>query len=325
MREITYREAVNEAIKEEMRKDDKIVAYGEDIAEFGGDYQCTVGVLEEFGPERVKNTPISEAVIAGASIGMAAAGLRPLAEISYDDFLFIAGDQIVNQMAKLRYMTGGQLKLPITLRTTMGGGPSAAAQHAQTVYGMFMNVPGLKIVCPGTPYDAKGILKSAIRDNNPVLVFEHVFLYDDKGEVPEEEYYVPIGKADVKREGKDITLVALSLMVSKSLNVAKKMEEKGIDVEVVDPISLAPLDTETIINSVKKTGRVVIASNGPKTNGAGAEISAMISEQAFEYLESPIYRVAEKDCPIPFSPVLENYVLPQEEDIIEAIERIMSL
>ena len=325
MREITYREAINEALKEEMRKDDKVVLFGEDIAEYGGAFQVTKGLLKEFGSDRVKNTPISEVAIIGTAIGSSIVGLRPIAELMFNDFIFVAGDQVVNQMAKLRYMTGGQLKLPLTVRMPMGAGLSQAAQHAQCVMGMFINVPGLKIVCPSNPYDAKGILKSAIRDNNPVLVFEHCMLYDMKGEVPENDYTIPLGKADIKREGKDITIVAISQMVGKSLNVAKKMGEKGIDIEVIDPISLVPLDIDTIINSVKKTGKVIVTYNGPTSNGAGTEIVAKISEFAFDYLDSPIYRVAEKDCPIPFAPDLESYIIPQEEDIVEAIEKIIDL
>lgn len=322
MREIKFSEAVSETLKEEMRLDDKIIVYGEDIAKQGGPFQDTKGLFNEFGSKRVRNTPVSEAAFTGAAVGAAAVGLRPVISIQLDDFIFIAGDQIVNQLAKLRYMTGGQIKLPVTIRTTMGGF-SQAAQHSQCLMGMFMNVPGLKIVCPSTPYIAKGILKSAIRDNNPVLVFEYLTLYDMKGEVPEEEYLLPLGKAQIHRKGKDVTLVAISFMVSKSMNVARKMEKEGIDVEVIDPVSLMPLDMETIINSVKKTGRLIVAYNGPITNGAGTEIVARISNLAFEYLKSPTYRVAEKDCPIPFSPVLENFIVPQEEDIIEAIKAIL--
>ena len=325
MREITYREALTEAYIEEMEKDKNIVAIGEDIAEHGGAFGVTKGLLDKFGPERVKNTPISEEAIAGAAIGASLVGLRPIAEFMFDDFLPVAGDQIVNQMPKLRYMSGGQLKLPLTLRMPMGGGLSQAAQHAQCVMGMYMNVPGLKIVVPSTPYDAKGIFKSAIKDNNPVLIFEHLMLYDNKGVVPQEEYYIPIGKADIKKEGKDITIIAISEMVIKSLKVAEKFKNKGIDIEVIDPISLVPLDTDTIVNSVKKTGRVIVAYNGPKSSGAGTEIVARINELAFEYLDSPIYRVAEKDCPIPFAPVLEREVLPQEEDIIKAVNKILHI
>lgn len=323
MREITYRDALNEALHEEMKRDERIVMFGEDIAEHGGAFQVTKGLLKEFGCDRVKNTPISEVAIVGTAVGAAAVGLRPVVEIMFDDFLPIAGDQVVNQLAKLRYMTGGQLKLPVTIRMAMGAGLSQAAQHAQCLVGMYMNVPGLKIVCPSTPYDAKGALKSSIRDDSPVLFFEHLMLYDMKGEVPEQEFSVPLGRADVIKEGKDITIVAVSHMVSKSLRVADKMEKDGISVEVIDPISLVPLDIDTIIDSVKKTGRVIIAYNGPMSNGAGAEIAARIAEKAFDYLDSPVFRIAEKDSPLPFSPVLESYILPQEKDIEDLIRKLV--
>ena len=323
MKEISYRDAITEALQEEMRKDEKVFIFGEDIAKHGGAFQVTKGLLQEFGDKRVKDTPISEAAIIGLAIGSSAVGIRPIAELMFDDFIFVAGDQVVNQMAKLRYMTGGQIQLPITVRMPMGAGVSQAAQHAQCVMGMFMNVPGLKIVCPSDPYDAKGITKSSIRDNSPVLIFEHLMLYDLKGEIPEEEYLVPIGKGSIKREGKDITVVAISQMVNKSLNVAKKLEKEGIDIEVIDPISLVPLDMDIIINSLKKTRKLIVAYNGPISNGAGTEIVARICEQALEYLDSPVYRVAEKDCPIPFAPVLENYVTPQEEDLIRSIKSVL--
>lgn len=323
MREIKYVEAINEALREEMARDEKVVVFGEDVAEQGGAFQATKGLFNEFGAKRVKNTPISEVAIVGTGIGAAAAGLRPAIELMFDDFLFVAGDQIVNQMAKLRYMSGGQVKVPLTIRMPMGAGLSQAAQHAQCVMGMFMNVPGIKIVCPSNPYDMKGILKSAIRDDNPVLVFEHVKLYDIKDMVPEEEYLVPIGKASIKRKGDDLTIVAISEMVYKCLNVAEKMVKLGIDIEVIDPISLVPLDINTIIESVKKTGKLIVVYNGPTTNGAGTEIVAKISELAFDHLDAPIYRVAEKDCPIPFAPVLENYVKPKEEDVIDAINKLL--
>lgn len=322
--EIMYREAINQAIAEEMERDDKIFMIGEEIGKtLGGSFQVTRGLEERFGSERIRVTPISEVAIIGAAIGSAATGLRPIAEIMFDDFIFVAGDQVVNQMAKLRYMTGGQVVLPITLRMAMGSALLSGSHHAQCVIGMFMNVPGLKIVAPSCPKDAKGILKSAIRDNNPVLVFEHILLYSLKGEVPDGDYTIPIGKADIKREGKDITIIAISQMVNKSLNVAKRMEAKGIDVEVIDPISLVPLDNETIIKSVKKTRKVIIASNGPITNGPGSEILARINDYAFDFLDAPVIRIADKDCPIPFSPVLENYVMPQEEDIVNAVEKLV--
>ncbi len=323
MRTITYREALREALEEEMKADEDIVLIGEDIAVHDGPFQVTSGLLKKFGGDRVRNTPISEVAIVGAAIGAAAAGIRPVAELMFDDFLFVAGDQIVNQMAKLTYMTGGQIKLPLVIRMPMGAGLSQAAQHAQCVMGMFMNVPGLKLVCPTTPYDAKGTLKASIRDNSPVLFFEHLSYYDTKGEVPEDDYIVPLGKASIQKEGKDITIIAVAEMVSKSINVANRLEKKGISIEVIDPISLVPLDMDTIIDSVKKTNKVIIAYNGPKTNGAGTEISARLSEYAFDYLEAPIYRIAEKDCPIPFSPKLEEVIIPQEKDIEEAVEKLL--
>jgi acetoin:2,6-dichlorophenolindophenol oxidoreductase subunit beta len=319
---ISFREALNKALEEEMINDDKVVLIGEDIAEQGGAFQVTKGLLNKFGHKRVKNTPISEVAIIGAAIGAAAVGLRPVAEIMFDDFILVAADQIINQMAKIRYMTGGQLKIPVTVRMPMGAGLSQAAQHAQCLVGMFLNIPGLKIICPSNPYDAKGILKSAIKDDNPVLFFEHINLYDIKGTVPDEEYYLEIGKADIKRTGKDLTIIAISEMVNKSLNVAKKMESFGIDTEVIDPISLSPLDHKTIISSVKKTGRAIVVYNGPVSNGSGTEILAIINELAFEYLKCPIYRIAEKNCPLPFSPVLESFILPQEEDIESTIRKI---
>ena len=323
---ITYREAIGQAIAEEMDSDDKIIIFGEEIGKsLGGSFFVTKGLEERFGSDRVRSTPISEVAIIGAAIGSAATGLRPIAEIMFNDFIFVAADQVVNQLAKLRYMTGGQITLPVTVRMAMGSALLSGAHHAQCVMGMFINVPGLKIVAPSNPKDAKGILKSAIRDNNPVLVFEHIALYSTEGEVPEEDYSIPLGKADIKREGKDITIIAISQMVGKSLKVAKEMEEKGLDIEVLDPISLVPLDTETIIKSVKKTGRVIIASNGPISNGPGNEILARINEGAFEYLDAPILRVSDKDCPVPFSPVLESQVVAQEQDIFEAVEKLISM
>lgn len=323
MRKITYREALNEAYKEEMRRDKTVVTFGEEIAEYGGAFAVSDGLLDEFGHDRVRATPISEAAIVGCAIGSSMVGLRPVAELMFDDFIFCAADQVVNQLAKLRYMSGDQLKTPVVIRMAMGSGLSQAAQHAQCVMGMFMNVPGLKIVCPSTPYDAKGLLKAAIRDENPVLFFEHIMLYDIKGEVPEEEYLVPIGKSSIKKEGNDITIVAISEMVQKVLKVAEEFEKEGISIEVIDPVSLVPLDMDLIIKSVKKTNNVIIAYNGAKTNGAGTEILARINETCLEYLDGPIYRIAEKDCPIPFAPVLEKMVIPNEEDIIEVVRKVI--
>lgn len=324
MRKITYREAIGEAYREEMKRDSTVVTFGEDLAEYGGAFAVTQGLLDEFGCDRVRTTPISEAAIVGTAVGSAMVGLRPIAEIMFDDFIFCAGDQVVNQLAKLRYMSAGQLKIPVVIRMAMGAGLSQAAQHAQCVMGMFMNIPGLKIACPSTPYDVKGIFKSAVRDDSPVMIFEHLTLYDLEGDVPEKEYLFPIGKSEIKKPGNDLTIVAVSQMVQKALDVAEKFEnENKISIEVIDTISLVPLDMNPIIESVKKTGKVIVAYNGPRTNGAGAEISARINEQALEYLDSPILRVAEKDCPIPFAPILERAVTPQEEDLISAVDQIM--
>ncbi len=322
MRKITYREALNEAYKEEMRHDKNVITLGEDIGISGGNFQVTKDLLKEFGPDRVIETPISEVAIIGSTIGAALTGLRPIAEIGFNDFLLVAGDQIVNQMAKLRYMSGGQLKLPLVIRMPMGAGLSAAAQHSQCLHGLFMNIPGLKIACPSTPYDVKGLFKCAVRDDNPVLFFEYLKLYDTEGEVPEDEYIIPLGKADIKREGKDLTIIASSEMVIKSLNVAKKMEREGLNIEVVDLRTINPLDFELVLNSVKKTGKVIVAYNDHKTDGSGAEIAARIADEAFEFLDAPVKRVAAKDTPIPFEPRMEAYIIPQEQDLIDTIKSL---
>lgn len=259
----------------------------------------------------------------GSAIGASIVGLRPIAEIQFNDFLGVAGDQIINQMAKLRYMSGGQIKMPLVLRMPMGGGLQAAAQHSQCLDGTFMSIPGLKIICPSNPADAKGMFKSAIRDDNPVLLFEHIDLYNTKGMIPDGEYLIPLGKADVKKKGKDLTIVAISDMVNKGLRVADKFEKEGKSIEIVDVRTLCPLDFETILNSVKKTGRVVVAYLSSKTNGSGTEIAARLADEAFEYLDAPIKRVAGKDVPIPFAPNMEAYVLPQEQDLIDAIKEIL--
>ncbi|MBC7189325.1 alpha-ketoacid dehydrogenase subunit beta, partial [Candidatus Aerophobetes bacterium] len=255
MREITYREAIREALREEMRRDENVFLIGEDIAEFGGSYKVTLGLVEEFGKERVRNTPISESAIIGAAVGAAILGMRPVAEIMYIDFTTLAMDQIVNQAAKIKYMTGGQVKVPLVIRTQGGGGRSAAAHHSQSLEAWFFHVPGLKVVMPSTPYDAKGLLKAAIRDDNPVIYIEHKLLYAEKGFVPEEDYIIPLGKAEVKREGSDISIVATSLMVKKALLAAEELDRERISCEVIDPRTLYPLDKDTIFSSVKKTGR----------------------------------------------------------------------
>ena len=302
MREITYAEAIREALREEMKRDERVYIIGEDVGRFGGCFGVTKGLWEEFGGERVKDTPISETAIIGSSVGAAATGMRPVPEIMFCDFMGVAMDEITNQAAKMRYMFGGKVKLPMVVRTPVGGGLSAAAQHSQSLEAWFTHLPGLKVVMPSTPYDAKGLLKAAIRDDNPVIFLEHKMLYGVKGEVPEEEYIVPLGVADVKREGKDITIIATSMMVHKSLEAAKELEKEGISVEVIDPRTLYPLDEEKILESVKKTHRAIVVHEAVERSGFGGEIVAIIMEKAFEYLDAPVKRVCAINTPIPFSP-----------------------
>jgi pyruvate/2-oxoglutarate/acetoin dehydrogenase E1 component len=323
MAEITYREAIKQALREEMQRDERVFLLGEDIGKFGGTNKVTLGLYEEFGARRVRSTPISEAAIIGATVGAAATGLIPVAEIMYNDFITIAMDQMVNQAAKMRYMFGAKLSLPMTVRIPLGGRRSAAAQHSQCLESWFVHVPGLKVVIPSNPYDAKGLVKSAIRDPNPVIVFENKMLYNTKGEVPEEPYLIPLGKAKVVREGTDVTVVATSDMVAFALKAAETLAAEGTSAEVIDPRSLVPLDIEAIVNSVKKTGRLVVAHEACVTGGVGAEIAAQVGYKAFDYLNAPIERVGAKDSPIPFSPVLEKYILPNDGDIVEAVRRTM--
>jgi pyruvate/2-oxoglutarate/acetoin dehydrogenase E1 component len=320
---ITYREAVRQALREELQNDERVIMIGEDIAEFGGTFKVSLGLLEEFGPRRIRNTPISETAILGAAVGAAATGLRPIAEIMYSDFFAVAMDQVVNQAAKMRYMFGGKISLPLTIRTAMGGRRSAAAQHSQCLEAWFMHIPGLKIALPSNAYDAKGLLKTAVRDPNPTIIFENKMLYNTKGEVPEEPYFVPWGQANIVREGKDVTIVALSDMVDFSLKAADRLAEEGISVEVIDPRTLAPLDTETILASVKKTGRVVVAHEACVTGGVGAEIAAQIGYHALDYLVAPIERVGAKDSPIPFAPILERQILPDDQAVVDAVHRAL--
>jgi len=323
MAEITYREAIKRALREELQNDERVFLVGEDIGRFGGTFKTTLGLLDEFGPKRVRNTPISEAAIIGLAVGAAATGLRPIAEIMYCDFATIAMDQLVNQAAKMRYMFGARLSLPLTVRIPIGGRRSAAAQHSQCLEAWFVHVPGLKVAVPSSPYDAKGLLKSAVRDPNPTLVFENKMLYNTTGEVPEEPYFVPWGQANVVRQGTDVTVVATSDMVSYALKAADTLAAEGVSVEVIDPRTLVPLDVETIVASVKKTNRLVIAHEACVTGGVGAEIAARVGHDAFEYLDAPIERVGAKDSPIPFSPVLEKFILPDHEDVIEAVRRTL--
>ena len=324
MRTITYREAVREAIREEMNRDPNVYMMGEDIGIYGGAFGVSRGLLEEFGPERIRDTPISEAAIMGAAAGSAVTGMRPIAELQFSDFITIGMDQLVNQAAKMRYMFGGKAKVPMVVRTPSGGGTGAAAQHSQSLEAWVAHVPGLKVVQPSTAYDVKGLLKAAVRDDNPVVFYEHKLLYNTKGRVPEEDYVIPLGKADVKREGRDVTVVATAMMVHKALNAAETLEKEGISVEVVDPRTLVPLDKETIVQSVIKTGRCVVVHEAVKRGGYGGEIvSTIVESEAFDYLDAPIQRVAGREVPMPFSTHLEQYVIPSEENIVAAIRDVM--
>ncbi|MEM3623470.1 MAG: alpha-ketoacid dehydrogenase subunit beta [Candidatus Bathyarchaeia archaeon] len=324
MRKISYREALREALREEMRRDPTVFLLGEDIGKYwGGAFKVTEGLAEEFGEERVRDTPISESAIIGIGVGAAITGMRPVAEIMFGDLTALAMDQIANQAAKIRYMFGGQAKCPLVIRTPFGAGVNIASHHSQSLEAWFMHVPGLYVAVPSTPYDAKGLLKSAIRGNNPVMFCEHKLLYPIEEEVPEEECTVPFGVADIKREGEDATIVATLYMVHKALNAAETLEKESISVEVVDPRTLTPLDKQTIIRSVRKTGRIVIVSEDCKTAGVSAEIAAIIAEEAIDYLDAPIKRIAEPDTPIPFSPPLEQYVIPDEKAIIKAVKEVV--
>lgn len=324
MRKITYREALREALQEEMRRDSTVFLLGEDIGKYwGGAFKVTEGLAEEFGEERVRDTPISESAIIGTGVGAAITGMRPVAEIMFGDLTALAMDQIANQAAKIRYMFGGQAKCPLVIRTPFGAGVNIASHHSQSLEAWFMHVPGLYVAVPSTPFDAKGLLKSAIRGSNPVVFCEHKLLYPVEGEVPEEEYTVPFGVADIKREGEDVTVVATLYMVHKALEAAKTLQKEGISVEIVDPRTLTPLDKQAIISSVKKTGRLVIVTEDCKTAGVSAEIAATVAEEAIDYLDAPIKRVAEPDTPIPFSPPLEQYVVPDEKAIIKAVKEVV--
>ncbi|MFZ7942075.1 alpha-ketoacid dehydrogenase subunit beta [Neobacillus sp. 19] len=319
-REITYLEAVREAMSQEMRQNDDVFILGEDIGVYGGAFGVTRGMIEEFGPERVRNTPISEAGIAGAAVGAALTGMRPILELQFSDFITIAMDQIVNQAAKTRYMFGGKGKVPMVLRTPAGSGTGAAAQHSQSLEAWMAHIPGLKVVQPSTAYDVKGLLKAAIDDNNPVIFYEHKLLYKTSSHVPEEQYSIEIGKADIKREGTDVTIVATAIMVHKALEAALELEKEGISVEVVDPRTIVPLDKETIINSVKKTGRLIVVHEAVRRGGIGGEIASMVAEsEAFDYLDAPIKRLGGKEVPIPYNPNLEKAAIPQVPDILAAV------
>jgi len=326
MREITYREAIREALRQEMQRDERVFLFGEDLGIYGGAFGVTYGLLEEFGEERVRDTPISEAAIAGGAVGAALAGMRPVAEIMFMDFLTLSMGQLENQAAKNRFMFGGRATVPMVLRTPEGSGTGAAAQHSQSLEAWFVHVPGLKVVMPSTPYDAKGLLVSAIRDDNPVIFVEHKLLYNTKGPVPEEEYTIPLSQSEVKREGKDVTVIAISIMVQRALAAAEVLAQEGIEVEVVDPRTIKPCDYETITRSVMKTGRVLIVHEACKTGGFGGEVAAHIAEgEAFYYLDVPIRRLAGLDIPIPYNRNLERHTVPQEEDIVREIRDLASM
>lgn len=318
-REITYLEAVREALCQEMRQDENVFMLGEDIGTYGGAFGVSWGMLEEFGSERIRETPISEAAIAGAATGAALMGMRPVMEIMFMDFLTISTNQLVNQAAKMRFMFGGKCSIPMVIRAPSGSGTGAAAQHSQSLEAWFVNTPGIKVVAPSTPYDAKGLLISAIRDNNPVLFMEHKLLYSMKGSVQEDSYTIPLKSADIKREGSDLTIIAYSIMVPRALQAAEKLAEEGIEIEVLDPRCLKPLDTEKIFESVAKTSRVLIVHEAPITGGFGGELAAVIAaSEAFDFLDAPIKRLAGKDVPIPYNRILEKAAVPQVEDIIAA-------
>jgi acetoin:2,6-dichlorophenolindophenol oxidoreductase subunit beta len=321
MPELTYREAVRDAIGAAMRADDDIFIMGEDIAEMGGSMGVTQGLLDEFGPERVRNTPISEMAIVGAGIGAAMAGMRPIVEIMYEDFLTLSLEQIVNQAAKHRYMSGGQIKVPLTIRTQGGAGWSPGAQHAQQLEAWLVHIPGLKVAFPSTPEDVRGLLWTSIYDDNPVIFFEHRLLYPVKGSVPEEIEPIPFGKARVIRPGDDVTVVATGPLVHRSLEAAQQAEAEGISVEVIDPRTLQPLDEDSLVASVKKTNRVVVAHEAVTRMGFGAEVAAVLQYKAFDYLDAPIERVGAKFAPLAFAPVMEQFVIPQPADVLAAIKR----
>ncbi len=320
---LTYREAVRDAMVQAMRRDADVFIMGEDIAEMGGSMGVTQGMLQEFGADRVRNTPISEMAIVGAGIGAAMQGMRPIVEIMYQDFTTLAMEQIVNQAAKHRYMSGGQLSVPLTIRTQGGAGWSPGAQHAQQLEAWFVHVPGLKVAFPSTPGDARDLLWSSIYDDNPVLFFEHRLLYPVKGEVPEEPEALEFGKARVHREGDDVTVVATGRLVHEALKAAAELEQDGISVEVWDPRTLLPLDEESLIASVAKTHRCVVAHEAVTRMGWGAEIAAIVQEQAFDELDAPIRRVGSKFAPLPFAPVMEQYVVPHKADVVAAVHETL--
>jgi len=323
-RELTFAQAINEALAEEMRRNDRVVILGEDVAEAGTPFKVLSGLVDEFGTNRVIDTPISEPGFTGIGVGAAMTGLRPVIDIMFGDFLTLAMDQLANQAAKTHYMSGGKLKVPMVLRTTLGATRRSAAQHSQSLQALVSHVPGLKVVLPATPYDAKGLLKTAIRDDNPVVFMEDKMDYQQKGHVPAEEYLLPFGVADIKRAGNDVTIVATSSMVTVALEAAKRLEADGISAEVIDPRTTVPLDSATLIDSARKTGRAVVIDEGHRSYGVTAEIAATIAEHAFYYLDAPVLRFGAMDVPIPFSPVLEDLTVPTAEQVAAEVRKLCS-
>jgi len=324
MKKVYYNQALNEALMEEMKRDERVFLLGEDIGIYGGVYRVTHKLIDMFGEERVKDTPISEAAMTGIAIGVAIAGMRPIVEIMYMDFIGLVLDQLINQASCLHYISGGQVCVPMVLRTQGGAAPLGGARHSKSLEVWLTHIPGLKVIMPSNPYDAKGLLKAAIRDNNPVVFIEHKLLYEVRGEIPDEEYIIPIGKADIKKKGKDLTIIATSRMVQEALYAAKDLEKEGINVEVVDPRTLIPLDKETILNSIKKTNRAIVVHEAWKTCGFGAEIVSIIMEEAFDYLDAPVKRVGGIDVPIPYSTALASQLIPNKDSIISAVKEVLS-
>lgn len=324
MREITFSKAVNEALAEEMRQDETVIILGEDVAEAGTPFKILSGLVEEFGTDRVIDTPISEPGFTGIGVGAAMTGMRPVVDLMFGDFIFLIMDQLCNQAAKAHYMSGGKLNVPMVLRTNMGATRRSAAQHSQSLHAIVAHIPGLKIAMPSSAYEAKGLLKTAIRDDNPVVIFEDKLMYQDSAEVPEEEYAIPFGQACVKREGTDITLIGTSSMVQVCEKAADMLQEKGINAEVIDPRTIVPLDEKTLVESAKKTGRVIVVDEGHQSFGVTSEVASRINEKAFYYLDAPTTRIGAMDVPIPFSPVLEDITVPTPEGVFEQAMKLVS-
>lgn len=322
--EISFREAIIEATREEMEYDETVFLMGEDVGASGGVFKCSEGLFETFGGDRVRDTPIAEAGYIGLGVGAAMTGMRPVAELMFGDFSLLTMDQLVNQAAKIRYMSGGQCKVPYTVRLSMGAGRSSAAQHSQSLHAMFCHIPGLKVAIPSCPRDAKGLLKTAIRDDNPVLFFEDKMMYNDVGPVPDEEYLLPFGEAEIKRAGDDVTIVATSSMVGVALKAADLLAADGISAEVVDPLTLVPLDKDALIASVRKTGFAVVVDEGVQRFGVTGEIASMLSEEAFDYLDAPVARIGAAEVPVPFSPTMEFGTIPDEERVAATVHSLRS-